>query len=143
MYKISRDLMDPERTPPNVLMNRFKWVNCDTIRIMNNEGVEKKIDIKDNFKEIEFNIIPLYDDKEVEEPSRNFFTNRPELDISQVQARLKRKYQRYKTAYYLEHRREPFSLYSELFTVDYQIDKCSGMHVADMSFTFLHWRIIE
>ena len=32
---------------------------------MNDEGVEKKIDIRDNFREIEFNIIPLYDDKEV------------------------------------------------------------------------------
>jgi hypothetical protein len=74
--------MDPSKTSSSILMNRFKWVDFDTIIIMNNEGVEKKIDIKDNFKEIEYNIIPLYDDKEVEEPSRNFFTNRPELSIS-------------------------------------------------------------
>ena len=74
--------MDPAKTSPNILMNRFKWIDCDTVIILNDEGVEKKIDIKDNFKEIEFNIIPLYDDKEVEEPARNYYTNRPELSIS-------------------------------------------------------------
>ena len=67
MYKISKDLMDPGKTQASILMNRFKWVDCDTIIVMNNEGVEKKIDIKDNFREIEFNIIPLYDDKEIED----------------------------------------------------------------------------
>lgn len=44
-------------------MYRFKWVDCDTIIVMNKEGVEKKIDIKNNFKELQFNIIPLYENK--------------------------------------------------------------------------------
>lgn len=30
-----------------------------------------------------------------------------------------------------------------MFTVDYQIDKSKGMHFADLSFTFLHWKMIE
>lgn len=57
--------------------------------------------------------------------------------------RLKRKYQNYKGSYYLEAKRDPFSLYPDLFTVDYQLDDCRSLHVADMSFTFLHWKIIE
>lgn len=57
--------------------------------------------------------------------------------------RLKRKYQLYKSAYYLEHKREPFLLYSEMFTVDFQIQKCKGMHVSDLSFTYLHWKLME
>lgn len=84
--------MDPTKTLPSILMNRFRWVDCDTIIVMNNEGVEKKIDIKDNFREIEFNIIPLYDDKEVEAPASSYFSNRPELPVSRVLDRLKRKY---------------------------------------------------
>jgi len=112
-------LLNPDEENPKKLMFRFKWVDENTIRIINKEGIEKKIDIKDNFKEIEFNIIPLYNSKEVKDPKRNFFTNRPPLTISEVHHRLKRKYQCYKSAYYLDHRREPFSLYSELFTVDY------------------------
>ncbi len=39
--------------------------------------------------------------------------------------------------------REPVSLYDKLFTVDYTIDGCKGMHVADIGFTFLHWKIME
>jgi hypothetical protein len=56
---------------------------------------------------------------------------------------MKRKYQNYKSAYFLDHKTEAFNLYTELFTVDYKIDGCRGMHVADMSFTFLHWKIME
>ena len=34
-------------------------------------------------------------------------------------------------------------MYRELFTVDYQIEGCTGMHVTDLTFTFLHWKIME
>jgi hypothetical protein len=30
-----------------------------------------------------------------------------------------------------------------LFTVDYQINNGLGMHFADLSFTFLHWKMVE
>lgn len=92
-------------------MFRFKWENSETIKILNKEGIEKKIDLKDNFKEIEFNIVPLFDLKGVKDPTLNFYTNRPALQIDEVLQRLKRKYQRYKSSYYLDHKREPFSLY--------------------------------
>jgi hypothetical protein len=103
--------MNPAKEKPHQLMFRFKWVDSDTIKIINKEGIEKKIDLKDNFKEIEFNIVPLFDSKTVKDPTLNFYTNRPSLCISEVLQRLKRKYQRYKSAYYLDHKREPFSLY--------------------------------
>ena len=52
--------------------------------------------------------------------------------------RLKRKYQAYKTAYYLENKRSSIELYSSLFTVDpFRFD------YADHSFTYLDWNIIE
>lgn len=76
-------------------------------------------------------------------PLRHFFSNRQALQLYQVKERLMKKYQDYKTAYYLEHKREPFSLYTELFTVDYQVDNGRGLFMADMSFTFLHWKIME
>ena len=37
------------------------WVDNDTIKIVNKEGIEKLIDIRNNFREIEFNLIPLFD----------------------------------------------------------------------------------
>ena len=34
-------------------------------------------------------------------------------------------------------------MYEDVFSVDYQQDKCKGMFTADLSFTFLHWQMIE
>jgi hypothetical protein len=39
---------------------RFMWVDNDTIRVANNEGIERLVDLKNNFKEIEFNVIPMF-----------------------------------------------------------------------------------
>lgn len=135
--------MNPQEESPKETMNRFKWVDEESIRIINKEGIEKIIDMQARFTETEYNVIPLFDIEETKDPVRSYFYNRKPLHVGQVKERLMRKYQQYKSAYYLEHKREPFSLYDELFTVDYQIDNCKGMHVADMSFTFLHWKIME
>jgi hypothetical protein len=40
--------------------NRFTWVDNDTVKIVNPEGIERLVDLKNNFKEIEFNVIPLF-----------------------------------------------------------------------------------
>ncbi len=104
---------------PKQIMNRFKWVDDEVIRVITREGIETIINMKDNFSEIEFNVIPLFDGHEIKDPLRSFYTNRSSLAVSQVKNRLIRKYQAYKSAYYLEHKREPYFLYDELFTVDY------------------------
>lgn len=77
LYKISRDLMDLDEEPASEIMNRFKWVNEDTIRIINHEGIEKIIALKEGqLVEIEFNVIPLFDNHEIKNPLRHYFTNR-------------------------------------------------------------------
>jgi hypothetical protein len=120
MYRIPRDLMDLDSEPAHEIMNRFKWVDEETIRLINNEGIEKIIDLKSStLDEIEYNVIPLFDNFETKNPMKHFYSNRGCLEVWQVKERLVRKYQAYKSAYYLEHKREPFSLYTELFTVDY------------------------
>ncbi len=35
------------------------------------------------------------------------------------------------------------SLYSELFTVDYGINRCSEKPMIDLSFTYLDWKMAE
>lgn len=140
---IPKDLMNPKLENPKEVMNRFEWIDKNTIRMINKEGVEKIVDIQNDCSEVEYNVIPLFNNEEIKNPLRHYFTNRTPLNINEVLQRLQRKYQNYKSAYYLEHKREPFSLYSELFTVDYQRNGCKGMHSADMSFTFLHWKMME
>lgn len=68
--------------PASEIMNRFKWVDDDTIRIINHEGIEKIVDLKDNqLLEIEYNVIPLFDNLEIKHPLRHFYTNRSPLAV--------------------------------------------------------------
>ena len=41
--------------------HRFSWIDNDTVKIVNNEGIERLVDLKNNFREIEFNRIPMFD----------------------------------------------------------------------------------
>lgn len=85
-------------------MNRFIWVDDDAIKIINKEGIEKLIDMKNGMDEVEYNAIPLFNQKEIKDPLYSYYTNRQPLDVSQVKMRLIRKYQKYKSAYYLHHK---------------------------------------
>jgi hypothetical protein len=46
IYEIPLDLMDPNKEKVSILMNRFEWVEDDIVKIINNEGIEKIIDLK-------------------------------------------------------------------------------------------------
>ena len=41
--------MNPSEGNPVDYCKRFKWIDSDTIRLVNNEGIEKIVDIKNNF----------------------------------------------------------------------------------------------
>ncbi len=64
-------------------MNRFKWVDDSTIRIINSEGIEKILAIRGEFlDEIEYNVIPLFDNKDMKNPLKHYFSNRESLSVS-------------------------------------------------------------
>lgn len=42
------------------VVHRFAWVDNNTFRVINHEGIERLVDVKNNFKEIEFNVIPMF-----------------------------------------------------------------------------------
>jgi hypothetical protein len=46
------------------VINRFAWVDNETIKIISKDGIERLINISNDFKEIQFNIIPMFDRKE-------------------------------------------------------------------------------
>lgn len=127
----------------HVIMNRFKWISGLEYKIVNKEGIEQLVSLRKGQKILEYNMIPIFDSKVLKDPLISFYTNRVPLDVSSVKDRLIRKYQVYKSAYYLDHVRDPSTMYESLYSIDYQVNKCTGMHVADLSFTFLHWKIME
>lgn len=96
-----------EKETFNMVAMRFAWVSNDIVKIVNSEGIERLIQINDNFKEIEFNKIPLYRKEWTTKEFRHYYHDPPEPEIDQENneeptfntlERLKRKYQAYKSA---------------------------------------------
>jgi hypothetical protein len=52
------------------------------------------------------------------------------------------KYQAYKSSQLLDSNNEE-SLYNAMFTVDYSLEGSRGKFLADLSFSFLHWNLME
>lgn len=129
------------------IAKRFKWVDEDIILVVNTEGIERLVDITKNFEEIQFNAIPLFDISHAK--GNHIILDTPPPEESDTLTRLQRRYQAYKSAYYLQNKRDnegrisQYHLYNSLFTVDYRIEECNHRYVAEMSFTFLHWTLME
>ena len=70
--------MKYENSPAEAL-NRFKWIGDDTIKIINDEGYEKVVNVANKeFKQLGFNMLCNFDN-EVEK-GRNFYSDRAALD---------------------------------------------------------------
>jgi hypothetical protein len=102
---------------------------------MSEEGIEMIVDFKSNFKALAYNKIPLLENGIWKDCL--YHVCKPKLELYDVLKRLQRKYQAYKSSYFLEGKTSEQNLYSSLITVD-DHDFCN----TDLSFTFLHWSII-
>lgn len=74
-------------------MNRIKWIDYSTIRIVNEEGIEKIYNVDNKFLTEAYNSIPLFNDitgKEWE--TKHYFKERESLASDKITERLKRKY---------------------------------------------------
>ena len=113
LFRIPKDLMTVEgKEDPAQVINRFKWLTTETFLIVSKEGVEKLVHIDDGFKEINYNYRPLFTDiSGVEYTNSHYYVLRSKLTESQVIERLKRRYQTYKTSYFLFGIRDNQTLY--------------------------------
>ncbi len=81
IYTVEKHLMNTENEPAKTVMNRFMWIDDKTLRIVNRGGIEKIVDLEDGQKEVEFNVIPLFDNKEMTITKRHYYNNRSPLEI--------------------------------------------------------------
>jgi hypothetical protein len=58
---IPDELMNAINEPLEDVVRRFRWVTKDILHVVNPEGIEKYVSIKNDFKDIQLNFIPLYD----------------------------------------------------------------------------------
>lgn len=124
---------------PKQVMNRVKFQDESTLLIVSEDGVEKLVDIEDeNFQELSFNFRPLFNEINGEEHLNvHYYVLRAKREQYEVLQRLQRKYQTYKTAYYLHGHRDITQLLNQLISVDPHVIQ------AELSFTILDWVAIE
>lgn len=72
------------------VINRFAWIDNFKFKIVSSNGIERIVDIRDNFKEIEFNVIPMYDSELCKK--NNIILDIDSLKITEPLQRLIRKY---------------------------------------------------
>lgn len=97
------------------------------------------ISIDENFLEVGYNYRPLFNEIDGNEYlNHQYYVERPTITTNDITKRIKRKYQTYKTAYFLKGKRSDSDLYQELLTIDQGL-----LEFNDLSFTFFHWSLIE
>jgi hypothetical protein len=87
------------------VIQRFRWIDNKSFKIVNSEGVEEWVDYTDNFKAISYNMVPEFSeelDLLHEGRSYGYFFGQAELKPHNVLHQLKRKYRNYKSAYYMD-----------------------------------------
>ncbi|CDW84989.1 wd-40 repeat protein [Stylonychia lemnae] len=122
------------------VLNRMKFIDDETFQIVSEDGIEKIIHIDDGFKELEFNYRPLFTTSPSEEYMEfHYYTEREFVTAYDSTTWLKRKYQQYKTSYYLKNKRTNTQMYGDLIGFDMSY---SYIYTSN-SFTYIHWTMIE
>lgn len=141
--------MSADKEDPRYIINRFAWLDNERIKIISIDGIEKimHIDIrssdikKNKVRELACNRIPNFDPELCKKC--NIILDLPSASPEDSLSRLQRKYQEYRTEYYLNGRRDSDSLNAILYNVDFGINNGKGGYISNLSFTFLHWRLLE
>jgi hypothetical protein len=86
--------MNPTTDDPKIIGKQFRWVTNRVIKIVNNEGIEKIIDIENGFKDINQDTVPMIDLKYFETNNNcHYYFSPKALDLGHTEERLKKKYQ--------------------------------------------------
>ena len=142
LSKIPSEILSIKEEKLEDVMRRFRWLNEDLIHVISHDGIERIIDVTNNFKEISFNFIPLYDPEIC--TKTHYMLDAPSYDLADCLRTLKKRYQYYKSGYNMMKVIDPnYNHYQDIFSLDYRIDNCKGQFEVDMSFSYLHWSLIE
>lgn len=113
--------MNPASEDPTKISRRFSWVNSHTFKAINNEGIEKIIEIKNGqFKDINQDTIPMLNIKELDGANGYQFYFEPKsYELADTKNRLIRKYMKYNSRICLEQVTDKELLYDTIYEIDY------------------------
>ena len=60
LFPVPKGLVNTSKRDILNVFKQFMWVDDHKIKLINDEGIEKVIDIYDNFRELGYNAIPMY-----------------------------------------------------------------------------------
>ena len=142
VYDIPLELMNAEEEDLKDVVRRFRWIDEEQLHIINHEGIERIVNINDNFKEKQFNFIPLYDSEICKKT--HYMLDPVTLHLDDLLGSLKQRYQDYKTNWhFVRDFNKSYSMQKEIFNVNYRIEDCNGRYETSMSFCFVLWSLIE
>ena len=83
-----------------IVAARMRWLDNTTLKYVNNEGIERKIDMTTKVcEEIQFNVIPLFEEfQQIRDKENHFYLEKLQIEDTDSLTRLKLKYQAYKSA---------------------------------------------
>ncbi len=61
VYHIPETLMNTHHESAITVINRFAWRDNKILKLISHDGIERLVDITNKFKEVEFNVIPMYE----------------------------------------------------------------------------------
>ena len=141
LFIIPTDILtvNKDLSTPNRAINRIKWLDASTLKIVNEDGYEKIVDLDNNCNEVSYNYRPLFKSIDgVEYESNSYYHLRKDLTSNDILMRLKRIYQDYKSNYFLEGKRGIVNTYELIVRNDR-----AKYDFNESSFTYSHWSLID
>lgn len=121
---------------------RFLWISESEFKYVTKEGLERifEFNTSGEFTEKAYNIVPYFS----EEKYLHFYLAKSPLKETNVKKRLIRKYQDYKSNYFLHQKISMDEMLPKLITIDYGYhqDKYSSPICISFPFTYLDWKLI-
>lgn len=134
--EIPEHLLNYKTETAQQAMNRFMFLDNQTIQIVNEQGSEKILSLP-NYEELAFNYIPEF-------TKNNYSDKHYRIKFLTQGKDLLSRYSMYKSSYYLEGHRNGLRLYQDLISVIFP-DYAGSYNIGytGYSFSFLHWSIVE
>lgn len=80
--------MNPEKEDVLLVVRRFKWLDNLSIRIMSMEGIEKTLNILDDFSNISYCHVPMFDYEQFKENPYHIYYESNSIEKEETLRRL-------------------------------------------------------
>ena len=119
----------------------MRFLDNNYLKVVNLEGIEKIIDIQNNFTTIAFHKIPYFDIYDLKEgfEKNPYYFEREAYEMFDTEKWMARKQQRYRSHYHLQKNKcyDFEGLYEVMFNVERKF-----IGYANLSFSYLHWSLM-